>query len=120
MSSAPEDEKRMAVRHPLTGDLTGSMVSAKSGSTVPCIAVDVSQTGMRIVLALDLNVGAHLILKMNDLVIPLEVVWCRKEASRKGYFACGLKRRNEAQDLEKVFTDIGWMDSGAKQVLSST
>lgn len=107
-------EKRIAVRHPLTGDLTGSMLSVKSGSKIPCMAVDVSQTGMRIVLTLDLSAGTHLILKMNDLVIPLEVVWCEKESSRKGYFRCGLRRSNEAQDLERIFREIGWMDDDAK------
>ena len=90
------------------------MVSVKSGSKIPCIAVDVSQTGMRIILTLDLNVGTALVLKMNDLVIPLEVAWCRKEPTRKGYFACGLRRCNEAQDLERIFTDVGWMDEDEK------
>jgi hypothetical protein len=53
-------------------------------------------------------------LKMNELSIPLEVVWCRKEETRKGYFACGLRCQNEKQDLERIFTDVGWMDAAPK------
>ena len=90
------------------------MVSVKSGSKIPCIAVDVSQTGMRIVLTLDLSVGTALLLKINDLVVPLQVIWCEREASRKGYFRCGLERCNEAQDLERIFTEIGWVDEEEK------
>ena len=111
-NTAEDDEQRKHLRHPLTGDLTGSMISAATGSKIPCIAVDVSASGMKIVLTLDLDLGTKLFLRlMNQREVPLEVVWCRKEPSRKGYFACGLRRVDEKTDLERVFTEAGWFDN---------
>ncbi len=106
-----DDELRRHLRHPLTGDLTGSLISAATGSKIPCIAVDVSQSGMKIVLTLDLDVGTKLFLRLaNQREVRLEVVWCRKEPTRKGYFACGLRRTEDTTDLEKIFTEAGWFE----------
>jgi hypothetical protein len=103
MSDPSDANQRRHFRHPLTGDLTGRIVAAASGSVIPCMAVDVSRGGMRIVLTLDLAPGYQLLLKMHGLAVPLVVVWCKKEPARKGYFGCGLKSLDEAVDLEALF-----------------
>lgn len=95
-------DKRKHLRHPLDSDLTGRMISAASGSTIPCIAVDVSTSGLKIVLTLDLAPGTELRLKMGGKEIELIVMWCSKEPTRKGYFACGLATKSPVDDLEKV------------------
>jgi hypothetical protein len=103
MTEDQHSEKRQQIRHPLTGDLTGSIISAKTGSLIPCIAVDVSKNGLRIVLHLDLCVGTELKLKLEHLETTLHVVWCKKEETKKGYFACGLKAADEGVDLAHAF-----------------
>jgi hypothetical protein len=104
MSDNPTDAgQRRHLRHPLTGDLTGRIVGKASGSVIPCMAVDVSKGGMRIVLTLDLPPGYELQLSMSGRIIPLVVVWCRKDPERKGRMACGLKCLDDSADLELLF-----------------
>jgi hypothetical protein len=106
-----QENQRRHIRHPLTGDLTGAIIAAKSGSLVPCIATDVSKIGLRITLSLDFKIGTELILRLHGEEIRLSVIWCTKDPStRKGYFACGLKALDEAVDLVDLFTRQGWLD----------
>ena len=103
------ENKRRQIRHPLTGDLTGSVISARTGSLVPCVARDVSQSGLRIVIGLDLAEGTELILRLHGTEARLAVVWCRKEDSKKGYFSCGLLCNDPHIDLYELFTQDGWV-----------
>ena len=115
MSQTPRktdsEEQRRQIRRPLTGDLTGALVAAASGSTIPCVAVDVSKGGLRIVLALDLAPGTELRLRIDAREVPLAVVWCGKEPTKKGYFSCGLKALDPEADLERLFTRVGWIEA---------
>ena len=104
------EEKRRQIRRPLTGDLTGALVATRSGSVVPCVAVDVSRGGLRIVLSLDLTPSTPLALRLDGREVPLAVVWCAKEPAKKGYFACGLKCLDASIDLERLFTRVGWLE----------
>jgi hypothetical protein len=102
-------DKRTQVRYPLTGDLTGALRSASSGGVIPCIAVDISKGGMRVVLSLDLAPGSELFLNIRDAEHKLLVVWCDKEVTRKGYYSCGLRAIDPTIDLTALFAKGGWL-----------
>lgn len=105
-----DSDNRKHVRHPLTGDLGGSLVSA-GGSAVPCVAVDVSASGMRVVSGIDLENGARMTLNIGTRKIQLEVVWCVKDKERKGRFSSGLRRLVETDNLELAFVELGLIAS---------
>lgn len=112
MSHANPADKRRHLRHPLTGELSGSLVSKQSGSVIPCVAVDVSINGLRVILTLDLEPGSDLILRLNGKEVPLTVVWSMKEATRKGYFSCGLMSKSPHDNLEILFMESGMIAPG--------
>lgn len=102
MGAPDHSDKRRQLRHPLDSDLTGQMISVASGSAIPCVAVDVSVSGLKIVLTLDLMPGTELQLKLNGRIVPLIVMWCTKETTKRGYFACGLAARSPEDNLETI------------------
>ncbi len=110
----PSLGKRRQMRHPLTGDLTGSVVSIRSGSQIPCVAVDVSIGGLCVILSLDLLPGTELLLKLPNAEARLDVIWCRKELSRKGYFCCGLMAPDPNVNLVQMFNFSGLMNDDNK------
>lgn len=103
MNDSDHSIRRSHVRHPLTGELTGRVVSKQSGSIIPCIAVNVSVTGLQVIMSIDPEPGASLELQIADRVIPLTVIWCMKEATKRGYFSVGLSTENQSDNLEEMF-----------------
>lgn len=102
-------ESRRHLRRPLMGDLTGRLFVAESGRSVPCLAVDVSAGGLRVLAREELPPGAALLLAIESCTLPLIVVWCQPDAKSRGSYACGLASSSNA-DLEKFFASIGWLD----------
>lgn len=103
MSDSDHLNRRSAVRHPLTGELSGRLVSKDSGSTIPCIAVNVSATGLQVIMSLDPEPGVSLELQVAGHIIPLTVIWCTREPSKRGYFSVGLCTENQSDNLELMF-----------------
>ncbi len=101
-------ESRRCLRRPLMGDLTGRLFVAESGRPIPCLAVDVSVGGLRVLAREELTPGAAMLLAIEGCTLPLVVVWCQPDAKSRKSYACGLASSSDT-DLEKFFISIGWL-----------
>ena len=105
-------EKRGNPRRPLMGDLTGRLLVGWSGRSLPCLAVDVSPGGLRVLLREQLPTGTSMFLSFDGSNVPLTIVWCQRDADSRESFAFGLLSVRGI-DLERFFVSIGWLDDHA-------
>ena len=84
------NESRRYLRRPLMGDLTGRLFLAESGRPIPCLAVDVSVGGLRVLANEELTPGAPMLLAIESYTLSLTVVWCQADAKSHKAYACGL------------------------------
>ncbi len=105
------NEERRHARRPLMGDLTGSLLVASGRRPVPCLAVDLSNAGLRILAREELSPGVSMFLSIEGYNLPLVVVWCQPDTQSEGSYACGLASASDA-DLESFFRLVGWLDEG--------
>lgn len=101
-------ESRRYLRRPLMGDLTGRLFLAESGRPIPCLALDVSVGGLRVLAHEELIPGAPMLLAIESCTLPLAVVWCQPDAKSRKSYACGLASSDDT-DLEKFFISIRWL-----------
>jgi len=106
-----KETKRQGLRHPLLGELSGQLFVKKGCRTIRCLAVDVSNSGLRVLTGEKIPPRTLMFLKFENRRIPLTVVWCQKDGSRSGSYACGLKTTKPTDDLVELFTTKGWLDS---------
>lgn len=106
-------DNRRHLRRPLMGDLSGRLLVAAGERAIPCLAVDVSVQGLRVLSREELVPGTAMLLAFEHHCLPLVVVWCQREGKRQGSYACGLMASAPACNLEQFFTDIGWLVDGS-------
>ena len=102
-------EKRYSVRRPLLGDLSGRLIYEATSRQIPCLAVDVSKGGLRILAREQLVPKTTLTLNFENQQVALVVVWCKPECNTTMSFACGLSAIDASCDLIKFFTIVGWL-----------
>jgi hypothetical protein len=102
-------EVRRHIRRPLMGDLTGRLLVNSTGRLVPCLAVDVSDDGLRIMVSEELAPGVDMILALEGCNLPLVVVWCKPDARSRKSHECGLRSTGNT-NLERFFVSIGWLE----------
>lgn len=112
------EEARNHVRRPLMGDLTGRLLIGWSGRPVPCLAVDVSVGGLRILAREELIPGTAMFLAFQEKNYPLVVVWSKPDGKGRGSHACGLMSASDA-NLEHLFVSIGWLDREDERATST-
>ena len=104
-------DQRFKVRHPLLGDLSGNIVLA-SGKTCRCLALDVSDSGLKLMSFEPLTVGASLILRVDNHDTALKVVWVSERQGDVEHYVCGVTAANNSsqeQGLESLFNNKQWL-----------
>ena len=104
-------DARRQMRRPLLGDLSGRLYAAEGCRPIPCLAVDASMSGLRVLAHEELSPGAQMYLEFESHNIPLVMIWCQKDGNRLGSFAYGLMTTRKTDDLIKLFTNLGWLDN---------
>jgi len=104
-------DQRFKVRHPLLGDLSGKIVQS-SGETCRCLALDVSENGLKLLSFEPLAVGADLILRVDERDISLKVVWVSERQGDVDHYVCGVTTTEKNMldhGIESLFVDKQWL-----------
>ena len=112
MAMKEKPDQRFKIRHPLLGDLSGNIVLA-SGKTCRCLALDVSDSGLKLMSFEPLTVGANLILRVDNMDTELKVVWVSARQGDVDHYLCGVTSadtHSEDQGLESLFVRKHWLE----------
>lgn len=109
MKSKSEQDQRITVRHPLLGDLSGKVLIAASRTISRCLALDVSESGLKLMSFEPLQPGTDLILIVDEMEIPLRVVWVNERSGDVSHFICGVESMDKSLGLESLFASKQWL-----------
>jgi hypothetical protein len=112
MAKKEKIDQRFKVRHPLLGDLSGKILLS-TGKTCRCLALDVSDSGLKLMSFEQLTVGAELILRVDNNDTALKVVWVSERQGDIDHYVCGVtlsNRSEQEQGLESLFSKKNWLD----------
>lgn len=102
-------DQRVTLRHPLLGDLSGKIIIAATGKISRCLALDVSETGLKLMSFESMAPGTDLILRVDDKDIPLRVIWVSERQGDVEHFVCGVESLDRNQGLESLFVAKSWL-----------
>ncbi len=112
MAKHEKPDQRFKVRHPLLGDLSGKILLS-TGKACRCLALDVSESGLKLMSFEPLSVGADLILRVDSNDTALKVVWVSERQGGVDHYVCGVtvaSKSKEDQGLESLFVKKNWLD----------
>jgi hypothetical protein len=99
-------ERRLGSRKKLTGLLPGRLQTT-NGVDIECKPVDISPTGLGLILNVEYDAGTKLQLVMKDKNIELKVAWVQRDFGKKDLFRYGLITADQQFDLESLFEKSG-------------
>lgn len=103
-------ERRATDRRKLTGLLPGRLKVKGSDMDLQCRPVDISETGIGIVITGKLKPiepGTHLVLEVGDQAIELVVSWRRPDFGKQDAMRYGIIAGKPDQNLEALFIEHG-------------
>lgn len=109
MKSSDGQDQRITVRHPLLGDLSGRIIDAATGRESRCLALDVSESGLKLMSFEPMNPGTELILKVDEKSIRLRVIWISERQGDVEHYVCGVESLSKDLGLESLFVAKNWL-----------
>ena len=100
-------ERRVASRKSLTGLMPGKLFVAEKGNHVECKPVDISDRGLGIICAEQMDPGTKLTLKTHNQEITMTVSWGKPDFGKRDLYRYGLRVEARDLDLEELFIKTG-------------
>jgi hypothetical protein len=83
--------------------MPGSLVHSEGGARLECKPVDISRTGIGVLIAHEIKVDTLLLLIIGDQKISMKVVWSQPDFAKSDRFRYGLNCEDESIDMEELF-----------------
>jgi hypothetical protein len=100
-------DRRIGDRRKLTGLMPGRMFLSESGDELTCRPVDVSNFGLGVLIAKEIEPGKNLTMLLKDQKIEFQVTWVQPDFGKQDMFRYGLVAVDAEQNIEQVFIDHG-------------
>lgn len=107
MGLAKFKERRFSDRKRLTGLLPGRLLLTASKVDVNGRPVDVSPSGLGIVVSKELEAGTEISLILREQTIRLQVAWGQRDFGKQDMFRYGLVTLDPEINLEEIFVSSG-------------
>lgn len=99
--------QRKESRRKLNGLLPGRL-QTHSGIDIRCKPVNVSQSGLGLIIQEQFQAGSELKLVLKEIEIILRIAWGQPDFGKKDLFRYGLEVKDKSIDLEQLFIDLGY------------
>lgn len=111
MGTGTFSEGRSYPRRPLKGgQIQGRLVHHDMVNDIPALAVDVSPSGLGVLLDAPLAPGENVWLIVDGRVIRLTVRHCAKRRAAEDHYHCGLVSGGSWENIERIFARLGCID----------
>lgn len=100
-------DRRIGDRRKLTGLMPGRLVLNETGEELSCRPVDVSNFGLGVLIAKEIDPGKTITLVMKDGKIELQVAWAQPDFGKQDMFRYGLVSVDPTRNLEATFVEHG-------------
>jgi hypothetical protein len=99
-------ERRINDRLKLTGLMPGRMFLA-TGEELSCRPVDVSASGLGILISKEIDPGTQVTLVIKNEKIELLVAWVQRDFGKQDMFRYGLVTLDANKNMESIFKNCG-------------
>ncbi len=100
-------DRRINDRKKLTGLMPGRLIFSATGEELSCRPVDVSNSGIGILIAKEIDPGTLLTLIIKNEKIELQVAWVQRDFGKQDMFRYGLVTVDANKNMESVFINKG-------------
>jgi hypothetical protein len=100
-------ERRITDRLKLTGLMPGRLTLDSTGEELSCRPVDVSNSGIGILIAKEIDPGTQVTLSVKNEKIELQVAWVQRDFGKQDMFRYGLVTVDANKNMESVFIKNG-------------
>lgn len=109
MGFALPKERRFNRRLRLTGLLPGKLTSVKNDRNVSAKPLDISETGLGLLIAEEFEPGHRLKLTSSKWQLQFEIVWVKPDFGKRNLFRYGLSlvEDDKGHDVVQIFSDAG-------------
>lgn len=101
-SNLKPKERRLIKRRRLTGLLPGPVVIGNSEERLHCKPIDISETGIGLLISKELKVDSILYMVVDKIKIPLKVKWIQADFAKSDRFRYGLECQSDI-NIEELF-----------------
>jgi len=99
----------------LTGQLPGRLVDPDTGEQIGAHALDVSRTGMAVLIDFYIPPGEYLELVFPEYTLRFDVMYCALDPDTKETHRCGLMLHESTVDVEGLFAKHGCIRTGRER-----
>ena len=100
-------DRRINDRLKLTGLMPGRLILDLTGEELSCRPVDVSNSGIGILIAKEIDPGTQLTLVLKNEKIELQVAWVQRDFGKQDMFRYGLVTVDANKNMESIFINNG-------------
>lgn len=100
-------DRRINNRKKLTGMMPGRLVIDDTKEELTCRPVDVSNSGVGILIPKEIEKGKSITLYLHDRSISFKVAWVQRDFGKQDIFRYGLAATDLSLDIESIFIAYG-------------